>query len=73
MSGAYKIYVDAGRPATLNNGAGVSDDCATLREAVSAWQHSAPDQKIRATVRVIGGAVYKAHEIERLDFEPKPA
>ena len=33
----YKIYVDAGRPATLNDGAGVSTDCVTLQEAVIAW------------------------------------
>jgi hypothetical protein len=32
MSDDYKIYVDAGRPATLNNGAGALIDCATLQE-----------------------------------------
>jgi hypothetical protein len=73
MSGDYKIYADAGRPATLNNGAGALTDCATLQEAVLAWQRLAPEQKIRATVKVIGGPVYKAHEIERLDYGPKPA
>jgi hypothetical protein len=57
MSEDYKIYVDADRPATLNNGAGVLTDCATLQEAVLAW-HLAPEQKIRATVKVIGGRVY---------------
>jgi hypothetical protein len=36
MSDDYKIYVDAGQPATLNNGAGVSTDCATLQEAALA-------------------------------------
>jgi hypothetical protein len=71
MSADYKIYVDAGQPATLNNGAGVSTDCATLQEAVLAWHGLAPDQKIRATVKVIGGPVFKAHEIERLHFGPK--
>jgi hypothetical protein len=38
-----------------------------------AWQRLAPEQKIRATVKVIGGPVYTAHEIERLDYGPKPA
>ena len=71
MRDDYKIHVDAGRPATLNNGAGASDDCATLREAVSAWYRLAPERKIRATIKVIGGPVYRAHEIVRLDYEPK--
>jgi hypothetical protein len=73
MSHDYKIYVDAGRPATLNNGTGALTDCATLQEAVLAWQRLPPEQKIRATVKVIGGPVYKAHEIERLDYRPKPS
>jgi len=34
MSDDYKIYVDAARPATLNDGAGALIDCATLQEAV---------------------------------------
>jgi hypothetical protein len=58
MTDEYKIYVDAGRPATLNDGAGALTDCATLQEAVLAWQRLAPVQKIRATVKVIGGPVY---------------
>jgi hypothetical protein len=70
MSDDYKIYVDAAQPATLNDGA-AQMDCATLQEAVSAWHQLAANQKIRATVRVIGGPVYRAHEIERLHFEPK--
>ena len=72
MSDDYKIYVDGGQPATLNNGAGVSTDCPTLQEAVSAWHGLAPEQKIRATVKVIGGPVYVAHEIERLHYGLKP-
>jgi hypothetical protein len=44
-----------------------------LQEAVSAWQQLAPQQKIRATVKVIGGPVYTAKEIERLHYGPKPA
>ena len=73
MSDDYKIYVDAGQPATLNNGAGAQTDCATLQEAVSAWHRLAPEQKIRATVKLIGGPVYRAHEIDRLHYEQKPA
>ena len=73
MSDDYKIYVDAGHPATLNDGAGVLTDCATLQEAVLAWHRLAPEQKIRATVKVIGGPVYRAHEIERLHYGPKLA
>jgi hypothetical protein len=68
----YKIYVDAGRPATLNNGTGVLTDCPTLQEAVLAWHKLAPGQKIRATVKVIGGPVYAAHEINRLHYGQKP-
>ena len=69
MSDDYKIYVDASR----NNGAGVLTDCATLQEAVLAWHRLAPEQKIRATVKVIGGPVYTVKEIERLHYGPKPA
>ena len=72
MSKDYKIYVDADRPATLNNGAGVLTDRATLQEAVLAWHKLAPEQKIRATVKVVGGRVYTAQEIERLHYGPKP-
>ena len=53
-------------------GAGVLTDCATLQEAVLAWHKLAPEQKIRATVKVIGGRVYIAREIERLHYGPKP-
>jgi len=37
-----------------------------LQEAVLAWHRLAPEQKIRATVKVIGGLAYTAKEIERL-------
>jgi hypothetical protein len=73
MNEHYKIYVDASRPATLNNGAGALTDCATLQEAVLAWHRLAPEQKIRATVKVIGGPVYTVKEILRLHYGPKPA
>jgi hypothetical protein len=46
---------------------------ASMQEAVLAWHRLAPEQKIRATVKVIGGPVYRAHEIERLHYGPKPA
>jgi hypothetical protein len=68
----YKIYVDASQPATLNNGDGALTDCATLQEAVLAWHRLAPQQKMRATVKVIGGPVYTAHEIDRLQYGPSP-
>jgi hypothetical protein len=48
MSADYKIYVDAGVPATLNNGTGMSTDCPTLQEAVLAWHRLAPEQKIKS-------------------------
>jgi hypothetical protein len=72
MSDDFKIYVDASRQATLNNGAGALTDCATLQEAVLARQRLPPEQKIRATVKVIGGPVYSAYEIDRLYYVPKP-
>jgi hypothetical protein len=73
VSDDYKIYVDGSQPATLNDGAGALTDCPTLQEAVLAWQRLPPGQKIRATVKVIGGPVYTAHEIDRLHYEPKPS
>ena len=72
MNDDYKIYVDASQPATLNNGDGALTDCATLQEAVLAWHRLAPQQKIQATVKVIGGPVYTAHEIDRLQYGPSP-
>ena len=72
MSDDEKIYVDARQPATLNNGAGVLTDCPTLQEAVLAWRKLAPEQKKKATVKVFGGPVYNAAEIERLHYGPKP-
>ena len=64
MSDNEKIYVDAGQPATLNNGGGVLDDCPTLQEAVIAWHRLPPEQKERATIKVIGGPdVYKRQAI----------
>ena len=65
MSDDYKIYVDPDRPSTLNDGAGVLTDYATLLEAVLAWRVLAPERKIRATIKVIGGPVYTMKEIDR--------
>jgi hypothetical protein len=61
-----KIFVDAARPASLNDGAGKQTDFATLKEAVAAWRALPSAQKIRTTVKVIGGPVYAAHQIDRL-------
>jgi hypothetical protein len=58
MSDDYQIYVDGGRPATLNDGAGGLTDCPALQEAVSGWHRLPLAQKVRATVKVIGGPVY---------------
>jgi hypothetical protein len=72
MSTDSKIYVDAWQPATLNDGAGKLTDCATLQGAVLAWHALPSAQKIRASVKVIGGPVYAAHQINRLHYGPKP-
>ena len=66
MTDDYRIYVDANWPATLNDGAGVLTDFPTLQEAVSAWRSLAPEQKIRATIRVVGGPVYTVKQIDQL-------
>jgi hypothetical protein len=71
MSADSKIYADAG-PATLNDGADKLTDCVTLQEAVLAWHALPSAQKIRVTVKVIGGPVYTAHQIDRLHYRPKP-
>jgi hypothetical protein len=72
LSDNTRIYVDAAQPATLNDGAGAQTDCRTLQEAVLAWLTLPSAQKIRATVKVIGGPVYTAQQIHRLHFGPKP-
>jgi hypothetical protein len=63
-----KSNIDASRPATLNNG-GALDDCATLRQAVMAWHRLPVEQRNRATIRVIGGPLFTAAEIERLYYD----
>jgi hypothetical protein len=67
-----KIYVDAAQPVTLNDETGKLTDCPTLQEAVLAWHALPSAQKVRATVKVIGGPVYAAHQIDRLHYGPKP-
>jgi hypothetical protein len=67
-----KIYVDATRPATLNDGVGSQTDFATFEAAVVAWRALPSAQKIRSTVKVIGGPVYTAHQIDRLHYGRKP-
>jgi hypothetical protein len=72
VSDDSRIYVDAGVPATLNDGAGAQTDCETLQDAVLKWLALPSAQKIRATVKVIGGPVYTAQQIHRLHFGLKP-
>ena len=72
MTDDTRIYVDAALPATLNDGAGKLTDFATLQEAVVEWHALPSAQKIRATVKVIGGPVYTAHQIDRLYYGQKP-
>jgi hypothetical protein len=67
-----KLYVDATRPATLNDGAGNQTDFATLEAAIVAWRALPSAVKIRATVKVIGGPVFTANQIDRLYYGPKP-
>jgi hypothetical protein len=69
---SLKIFVDGTRPAALNDGLGSQTDFATLEEAVRAWRALPPAQKIRAMVKVIGGPVYRAQQIERLHYGSKP-
>ena len=73
MSEDYKIFVDGKQPASLNNGAGAQTDYSSLQEAILAWRDLPPEQKVRATVKVVRGPVYAAYQIDRLYYEPKPA
>jgi hypothetical protein len=61
--------VDGEQPATLKNGAGTLTDYPSLREAVLAWRGLEPGQKLRATIRVTGGPVYAACQIDRLCYD----
>jgi hypothetical protein len=65
------IYVDAGLPATLNDGA-VRTDAPTLQEAVVAWHRLPPERQQSATISA-GDQVYDAHRINRLHYGPRPS
>jgi hypothetical protein len=71
MSDDDKIYVDASQPAILQH-AGQSIDCPTLGEAVMEWHRLPANDRAQATIRVRGGTVYAAGEIDRLHHGPKP-
>jgi len=66
-----QIRLDGGRSATLHNGA-ISTDWPTLRDAVVAWHRLRPEQARAATIRVIGGILYTAAEIPKLQLNSKP-
>jgi hypothetical protein len=66
-----KIYVDASRPAFLQH-SGRSIDCPTLQEAKLAWDRLPENVRAHATIRLRGGPVYTAREIDRLHYGPEP-
>jgi len=67
-----KLFVDAIGPAILFNGP-IWIDCSTLQEAVIEWYRLPPERAQRASIRLIGGPLYHAAEIARLDYGPKAA
>ena len=67
-----KLFVDAIGPAILFNGP-IWIDCSTLQEAVMEWYRLPPERAQRASIRLIGGPLYHAAEIARLDYRPKAA
>jgi hypothetical protein len=71
MSKDDKIYEDQTLPATLHYN-GHSIPCPTLQEAVIAWNRLSLAQKKIATIKVAGGRLYWAHEIDRLHHRPAP-
>jgi hypothetical protein len=67
------IYIDASKRASLRL-AGKSLEYLTVEEAVRDWYNLPDDLKVRAILVITGtGTVYKAAEIQRLHFGPKPA
>jgi hypothetical protein len=58
---------DENRPATLHNGA-VSTDFPTLRDAIMAWHRLRPEQAQRASIRIIGGELFAAAKIPKLQW-----
>jgi len=71
VSDTDKIYVDASQPAILQH-AGASIDCLTLAEAVIAWYRLPTEQRQTATIKIRDGTLYRAAEIERLRYGPRP-
>ena len=65
MSEEEKIYLDGNWPATFHNGA-VSIDFPTLQDAIMAWNRLRPEQAQRASIRIIGGQLYPATDIQKL-------
>ncbi len=66
-----KIYAEANQRATLRCGKR-SIPCFTLQEAKIEWDKLPPEQKRIATIKMAGGPTYKAEQIERLHYGPKP-
>jgi len=67
-----KLFVDAIGPAILFNGP-IWIDCSTLQKAVMEWYRLPAERAQRASIRLIGGPLYHAAEIARLDYRPKGA
>jgi hypothetical protein len=67
MTDTDKIYVNGGQPAVLIH-SGRSVDCPTLQEAVLEWHRLPPDVRKHATIKVAGGTVYSAEQIDRLHY-----
>ena len=65
-----KIYVDASQPASLLDGAAVTD-CPTLQEAIIAWRHLPKERQRTATIRTAAN-VFTVQEIERLYHGVEP-
>jgi hypothetical protein len=68
MAEQDRIYVDGSLPATLNDGAGTMVDFPTLEEAVLAWRSLKGGHKIRATIKLIGGRVFRATDVDRIRY-----
>jgi len=65
-----RIYVDATQPASLLDGAAVTD-CPTLQEAIIAWHRLPKERRRTATIRTATN-VFTVQEIERLYSGPEP-
>ena len=65
-----KPFLDTVGAAILFNGP-IWIDCSTLQEAVMEWYRLPPEQAQRASIRLIGGPLYKADEMARLEYRAK--